>query len=153
MAQSLAEYAAKHPGTDPQDRSAATAATDARTRADELETATRLKAAIASHLEQGDEPQTVLYMALQCIGLLTSDKEWAEQTQQRLDSVYADLAQQSLMRDDAAIERARLDALQVDYNQRLRNSINRQLRGYEKIRRELYAVLDAVNELDPIESE
>ena len=102
-------------------------------------------------LEQGNEPQFILYTALKAIGLLTHDEQWAEAGQKTLDNVYADLAQQSFLTDNAAIAAARLDTMQTAYNEKLRRQLKSQLNGYRRIEKALQEALQAVNALEPQE--
>lgn len=153
MGLSLEEYAKLHPKHQPErerEQMAATAETlqDKQQRREEAE---HLKEVIRQQLDKGQEPQTVLYTALQCIGLLSNDTEWAEAGQQCLDKVYADLAQQSLLVDNEAVAAKRLDTMQSDYNEKLRRQLNRQLAGNRRIESALREALDAVNALDPEE--
>lgn len=150
MAKSLAEYAAQNPQEEPPQE--ATAQQEAKTiaeRREEWQEAERLKAIISRQIESGTDPQNILYTALSCIGLLTADKEWTEATQGALDTVYADLAQLSFIIDNAEIERERLQKMQEEYNKKLRAAIRQKIRGLDKVNRALYAVLDAVEEIDP----
>ena len=153
MALSLEEYARLHPQEQPQREREAMAA-QAETlhdRQQRREDADRLKEVILQQLEKGQDPQTVLYTALQCIGLLSNDTEWAEAGQKCLDKVFSDLAQQSLLIDNEAVAAQRLDTMQSQYNDKLRRQLNRQLAGYRRIETALREALAAVNDLDPEE--
>ena len=68
-----------------------------------------------------------------------------------MNSVYADLAQQSLLEDNAAEAAHRLEAMQADYNDKLRRQLTRQLNGYKRIERALQEALQAVDAIDPEE--
>lgn len=153
MAKTLSEYAAQFPQEMPpsereQQNHAAAIKEQERERQEERQTAERLKASIAAQLEQGNELQYILYTALECIGLLSHDAEWAESGKACLDKVYDDLAQQSLLTDNAAIAAERTKALQEGYKDRLRRQLNKQLSGYHKIARGLNEALAALDELD-----
>lgn len=148
MAKSLAEYAAQNPMQEPPQAQQDTGKSYAERR-EEIEHAERLKDSIAQQIEQGADPQSILYTALRCIGLYANDAEWTTATQSALDSIYADLAQLSFTRDNAAIERERLQKLQEEYNTKLRQDIRRKIRGLDKVNRALFAVLEAVEEIDP----
>lgn len=150
MAKSLAEYAAQNPQEmPPQEATARREAKSIAERREEWTEAERLKESILRQIDSGTAPQTILYTALSCIGLLTADKEWTEAAQSALDTVYADLAQLSLLVDNAEKERERLQQMQTDYNTKLRAAIRQKIRGLDKINRALFAVLDAVEEIDP----
>ena len=147
----LFEYAAKNPAQDPpeQERQAIEgAARTYRERQEEREQAEELKASIAQQLERGNAPQYILYTALRAIGVLTHDAEWAEAQQQTLDSVYADLAQQSLLTDNAAIAAARLDTMQTQYNDKLRRQLTKSLNGYRRIEKGINEALKALNDME-----
>lgn len=148
MAKSLAEYAAQNPMPEPPQMAQATGKSYSERR-EELDQAERLKGSIAQQIEQGSDPQSILYTALHCIGLYSNDAEWTTATQSALDSIYADLAQLSFTRDNAALERERLQQMQTDYNAKLRAAIRQKIKGLDKVNRALYAVLDAVEEIDP----
>lgn len=150
MAKSLAEYAAQNPQEmPPQEATARREAKSIAERREEWTEAERLKESILRQIDSGTAPQTILYTALSCIGMLTADKEWTEAAQSSLDTVYADLAQLSLLVDNAEKERERLQQMQTDYNTKLRAAIRQKIRGLDKVNRALYAVLDAVAEIDP----
>jgi len=151
MGKSLAEYAAQNPQPEPpQERQAvAHAARSYNDQIAERDQAERLKTSIAQQLQEGEAPQYILYSALRAIGLLTHDEAWAEAQQKTMDGVYSDLAQQSLLTDNAAIAAARLDTMQTEYKEKLRRQLQRQIGGYKRIARALNEALDAVNALDP----
>ncbi len=151
MGKSLAEYAAQHPQQEPKRERQAIAETarSYQDRQQEREAVEQLKASIAQQLQEGNAPQYILYAALRAIGILTHDTEWAEAQKRILDSIYADLAQQSLLTDDAAIAAARLDAMQTQYNDKLRRQLTTQLNGYRRIEKALQEALQAVNVLEP----
>lgn len=153
MGKSLEEYAKQHPQQEPEQERQAIASTAKtyRERQQERETVDQLKASIMQQLEQGNEPQFILYTALKAIGLLTHDEQWAEAGQKTLDNVYADLAQQSFLTDNAAIAAARLDTMQTAYNEKLRRQLKSQLNGYRRIEKALQEALQAVNALEPQE--
>ena len=153
MAKSLAEYAAQNPQPEPlqEPQAIAGASRSYNDRIAERDQVERIKTSIAQQLQEGSAPQYVLYSALRAIGILTHDEAWAETQEKALDSVYSDLAQQSLLTDNAAIAAERLDAMQADYNAKLRRQLQRQIGGYKRIARALNEALNAVNELDPQE--
>ena len=144
MAKSLAEYAAQHPQQMPEQAEAVTTSETIRERREDLNQAEQLKASILQQIDRGNAPQAILYTALKCIGLLSHDADFWEAGQAALDSIYADLAQQSFLVDTAAIEAQRLKAQQEAYNAKTRAAIKRQIRDNEKINRALYAALEAV---------
>ena len=148
MGKSLAEYAAQNPMPEPQRMEAAPAQTyhDRQQQAAKI---AQYKEAILKQLSSGTEPETTLYTAITAIGLLTDDAEWAEAAHGKLNSVYADLAQQSLLTDAAAEAAQRLEQMQADYNDKLRRQLNRQLTGYKRIERALQEALQAVDAMEP----
>ena len=155
MAKSLEEYAAQHPQQEPERarQSIQEAAKTYQDRQQERERIEQLKASIMRQLEQGNAPQYILYTAIKAIGLLTQDAAWTEAAQETLDSVYADLAQQSFLTDNAAIAAQRLETMQTDYNDKLRRQLTRQLNGYRRIEKALQEALQAVNAIEPQEPE
>ena len=153
MGKTLEEYAAQHPQQEPERERQAIADTarSYQDRQQERETVEQLKASIAQQMQEGNAPQYILYTALRAIGILTHDEEWTAAQTQTLDSVYADLAQQSLLTDNAAIAAARLDTMQAQYNEKLRRQLKTQLNGYRRIEKALQDALQAVNALEPQE--
>lgn len=108
--------------------------------------AEKIKERIFCELESGRDPQVILYEALNAIGLLTNDTEFTHKTQAKLDSIYKDLAQLSMLQDNDLQAKKRLRKLQADYNNKLKNSLERQLAGCRKIEQALNGALQAVNE-------
>ena len=151
MGTSLAEYAAQHPQQEParERQAVADAARSYHDAQVEREQVARLKASIAQQLQEGNAPQFILYAALQAIGILTHDAEWAQAGAQQLDSVYSDLAQQSMLTDTAAEAAARLEAMQRRYNDKLRRQLRAQLSGYHRIEKALQEALQAVDAIEP----
>lgn len=149
----LAEYAVQHPQQEPEQerRTVDESARRYREQLQDREQAEELKASILQQLEKGNAPETILYTALRAISILTHDAEWLEAGEKTLDSIYADLAQQSLFTDNAAIAAKRLETMQAGYNDKLRRQLSRQLMGYRRIERALTDALQAVDELEPQE--
>ena len=153
MGKTLEEYAALHQQQEPaQERQAiietSRSYSDIQQERDRVE---KLKTSISQQLQAGNAPEYILYSALQAIGILTHDSAWTEAGIQILDRVYDDLAQQSLLNDNAAIAAQRLDALQSQYNDRLRRQLHRSINGYRRVEKALQEALQAVNDLDPQE--
>jgi len=151
MGTTLAEYAAQHPQPEPERERQAIdeTARSYREQMQEREQVEGLKASILQQLEQGNAPETILYTALRAIGILSHDAAWTEAAKQTLDSVYADLAQQSFLTDNAAIAAHRLEQMQVEYNDKLRRQLTRNLNGYRRIEKALQEALQAVNDIEP----
>ncbi len=153
MGKSLAEYAAEsgkqeQPAADRQIMEATAA--DAKERAAQIMEAAALKESIAQQLEQGNEPQYILYTALKCIGILSNDATWAAAGEAQLDKIYSDLAQRSFITDNEAIAEKRLQEKTAAYNERLRRQLQRQLNGYQRIAKEISGALTALDELEQI---
>lgn len=146
----LEEYAAQHPQTEPERERQAIAGTARRFREQmqERETVDQLKESILQQLEQGNAPELILYTALRAIGLLTHDDQWTEAGQKSLDAVYSDLAQQSLLTDNAAIAAHRLETMQTAYNEKMRRQIIRSLTEYRRIERALQEALQAIDAIE-----
>ena len=70
-----------------------------------------------------------------------------------LDRVYGDLAQESLLTDNAAIAAQRLDELQAQYRDRLTRQLKSQLNGYQRVKRALEEALAAVDAMTPQDPE
>ena len=153
MGKSLEEYAAQNPAQEPETERQAVnkTASSYEDRQQERAEAERLKESITNQLEQGNEPQYILYTAITAIGLLTHDEQWAEAGKSTLDKVYEDLAQRSFLVDNAAVAAQRLDGMQAAYNDKLRRQLTRSINGYRRIERALQEALQAVNELEPQE--
>lgn len=107
--------------------------------------AARLKESITQQLAQGAEPQVILLTALKAIGILTNDDAWTEATTGQLDALYKGLAQQSFIQDNAAIAQARLDALQEDYNKKLRAALTRKIAEYRRVNDALQTALNILD--------
>ena len=113
-----------------------------------LDQSKQLLQSIESQLQQGTPPQYVLYTALRAIGLLTGASEWEARQRAALDTIYSDLAQESLFVDNAATAAERLADQRRDYVEKLRRTLGRQLKGLAKVERALNEALDAAQELD-----
>lgn len=147
MGKSLKEYAAEIAIDDFEQQETPAAKSYNEMRIDR-ERAEQLKQSVLTQLEQGKDPQIILYTALECIGLYSSDPGYIAAGQEYLSRVYADLAQLSFIRDNEAIAAERLEEMQAAYNKKLRNSINRQLYGYRRIERALNDALGVLNEME-----
>ena len=127
MKKSLADYAAENPAPEPitEKAAAADAASQYRRKQEKLEQAEDMKASIAQQIEGGNALEYILYTAVRAIGLLTDDPGWTKQQTDILELVYGDLAQESLVYDNAAIALDRLQNMRKDYckrnYQRLKN--------------------------------
>ena len=151
---SLEEYARLHPDQEGQpDQSIKETARSYEEWQRDQETVARIKEGITHQLEQGNAPQYILYGAIQAIGILTRDKEWAEAGQQALNAVYEDLAQESLLVNNAAVAAHRLEEMKTAYNEKLRRQLERNIKGYGKIEKALNEALRAVEALDPQEEQ
>lgn len=150
MGMTLEEYAALHPMPEPPQEAAAT--TGGRSYADALaerEKVAQLKDSITHQLEAGNAPQTILYTAIRAIGLLTHDAPWSEAAERALDSVYSDLAQQSLLTDTAAAATARLDEMREQYAGKMQRQIKAQLNACKRLTAALQEAQAAANALQP----
>jgi len=151
MGISLAEYAAQHPQPEEpaQERQQMqTIAATIKDRAQELEQAAQLKESILHQLEKGNAPELILYQAIEAIGLLTNDPDFVAAGHGRLDAVYADLAQQSLITDNEAIAAHRLEQMQGEYIRKARASLTRQQSSCKRIADAIDKALQAVTELE-----
>lgn len=153
MGMSLKEYAALHPqqpdATQQRERVQMHATVESiKDRQQERAEAGQLKESILQQLEAGNAPETVLYTAIKAIGLLAHDPDFTAAAQSSLESVYADLAQQSLLTDTAAVAAHRLEDKQREYTRKLKGRLTRQLSGCKRIEAALQEALQAANALD-----
>lgn len=145
-AKSLKEYAAEHPAAAlPADDPANAAARIFQDLQAEREQAEELKDSIAQQIQQGNAPEFILYTALNAIGLLTADEAWAAKCKAILNSIYSDLAQQSLLTDNAAIAAQRLEEMHRGYTNKTRAQLQRKLSGCKRLSA---ALNDAINAID-----
>jgi hypothetical protein len=151
MAKSLQEYAKENPVNKPEqeERSIRESAQSYRERQETIELVIEGKASILKQLEQGNSPQAVLIKAIEIIALLTNDEEWEDATMSLLESVYADLTQQSFLTDNAATAEQRLEDRASEYRQKLKKQLRRNITGNDRIGRLLEEALKAVCELEP----
>lgn len=151
MGISLSEYAAQHPQEEPERerQQMQEIAATIKDRQQEREQAAQLKESILQQLEQGNAPEYILYTAIKAIGLLSNDPGFIEAGQRCLDSVYSDLAQQSLITDNEAIAAHRLEQMQSEYIRKARASLTRQLNGSKRISDAIEKALQAIKDIDP----
>lgn len=150
MAKGLEEYAREHPQQEPaaEKESREQYIKDQTTRQRDRAEVDRLKESITAQLEQGNDPQYILYAAIKAIGILTHDAGWTDRAQSMLNDVYDDLRQQSFLVDNAAIAAHRLEGIKEQYNSRLKKQLQTQLNGYRRVERALNEALQAVNEIE-----
>lgn len=78
-----------------------------RTDRERKELSDKLKAELLQGLTEGDYPENLLLLAVECIGILSDDDEYNQTCRQLLLSQYKDVAQLSLLRkhlDEAEAE-------------------------------------------------
>lgn len=151
---SLEEYARRNPVQEesPRDRQEMQQiATEYKERQQEIADAQRLKESLSLQLQQGNEPRYILYTALELISALTRDDEWIEAGKAYLNSIYEGLEQECLHIDTAAVATFRLKRMKVDYNERLKKQLARDLTGYNKIKTKLEEALEAIAAVDDFE--
>ena len=129
----------------PPDPEQEAAAADYQDRQQELEEADGLKDGILRILEQGTDPQIVLYTAVRANGLYSRDPEFTKQAYKYLDAVYGDLAQQSFIVDNAAIAAGRLKEQAEAYRFRLMGQLTRQRNEAQRILKGIEDTLTAIN--------
>lgn len=147
---SIAEYAKSHPMPEALADPKPAEGKSYSDRQEERQQAIDLKESITRQIQEGRNPENILYTAIRAIGLLTNDNEWTEQNTAALDKVYEDLGQQSFIVDNAEIAARRLDKMQKDYQTKLRRQVMTQLNGYKRIQSGLS---DIVRALDSIEDQ
>lgn len=139
----LAEYAAQNPQEVPE---TPTPGITIKERQDEVTRAHELMQSITRQMEQGNTPQAILITAIECIGLLTRDREWSAARIQQTEETYKDLAQISLLTNNDAIAAERLQQRQTEYIDKLQKNLTRQLKQCQSIERGLKAALTATQE-------
>lgn len=111
------------------------------------EKANELKESISRQIEQGNDPQYILYTAIRAIGYLTRDTEWQREQEKQLDSVYGDLAQVSFLLDETAIAGERLEEKRQQYAERMLKRLNNNLKDCEKIQTSIKQAMEATRKL------
>lgn len=140
MGLSLEEYAKQNPPTENEQREFEEAAKPLQEELARTRSVEDLKAGILSQIRQGDEPQYILYAALEVIGILSEDPIWAELGQSHLDYLYGDLRQRALFRDDVALVHERLEQQRADFLDKLLKKTQREHRKAQQIADELDAL-------------
>lgn len=155
MSMGLFEYAQKNPAQEvPQAQEAIKDTARAYyEQKDRAEQAAQLKENITLLFEQGFDPQIILYWTLELIGLLSDDMEWARAQQEHINSVYADLAQQSFIVDNEAIAADRRAQQRKDYYTKLRARLLREIRHCGQIQTELANAVQSLDDLNPQDPE
>lgn len=148
MAKGFFDIEQQEPERKPEDNALRKYAEDKAEMQEAYQKALQLKAEMLLQMDAGKAPQSILYTAIEAIGLLTNDPGFTEEGQGKIDTIYKDLAQLSFTQDNDEIARKRLKEQEAAYNKTLRNSINRQLIRYRKIERALNDVLTAVDEAE-----
>ena len=159
MGLSLEEYAKQNPPTENEQREFKEASKPleeerARTRAVE-----DLKVGILSQIRQGDEPQNILYVALEAIGILTNDREWEEACKGELGRIYEDLPEKAFGMVDATAALARMKEEHLAFVQKVTRQLNYHRRRYKKVMEELDLLefylsdIEGVTELEIVEDE
>ena len=151
MGMSLEEYAKAHPQEVPEQPEIEETARTYHELRQERQTAEQLKNIIAGQLLTGNDPQYILYVAVQAIGILSHDEKWADDQKKLLDAAYGDILQMSLFSDSAAAEAEKLKALQLEYIEKQRRQIRRQINGCKRIAYALDEALNAINAFEPKE--
>ena len=155
MGKGLFEYAAQNPTQEPpQERQAIEDTASAyQQQQEQKEQAAQLKENITLLFEQGYDPQIILYWTLELIGLRTNDMEWAQAQQERINKVYADLAQQSFIADNEAIAADRRAQQRKDYYTKLRARLLREIHHCGQIQTELVDAVKVLDDLNPQDPE
>lgn len=152
---SLAEYAAANPTEQPESERREQAA-HARSYTERKEAEAKgaeLMAQILRQLENGTAPQTVLYTAVETIGIITGADEWKAAAEKSLASIYADLAQQSFLVDNESIAAERLQARAEEQAAKTRRQLANNLRKCKQLETALQEALNAAQRLFPEDME
>lgn len=145
MGMSLAEYADKHQQAEqPKQETAWIQTKTPAERREELDEAAQIKSRISREIWSGTPPHLLLYQAINCIGLLTSDEEWADNMRQNLDDIYADISQQSMLIDSTTRELEQLQRMYEDYRRRLSKILKGKLSQLDEIRKAMADVVDKI---------
>lgn len=156
MGMTLEEYAAKNgqgnlPDPDREELSATVSAIESeRQRAED---AARLKRSILDQLQGGSEVQYILYTALRCIGVLTQDPSFIDQTAAVLSKTYKGIAQRSASLDSVTVKSADLAKKQEDYLDKLRKNTMRKKAELMRLESDVNAVLRELDDLQGRESQ
>lgn len=148
VGKSLWEYADQNPQQEPQPELQAEGRNAWQEAVQNRETVAQIKAGITQQLAQGNEPQYILYSALQAIGILTNDREWMKASMAALDSVYSDLAQQSLLAEESSLAADRLAEQRAAYIQQTRKQLQQNLAKLQKMQEAVIAARAALNLLE-----
>ena len=91
------------------------------------------KARILDALKLGQDPGQILFAALECIGTITADPEWAQAGQEILGRIYEGLEQADLFRDDDRVKAERLEALADEQRAKTRATLQRAISKAQKL--------------------
>lgn len=97
------------------------------------EQAEAIKGRILDALKLGQDPGPILYSALECIGILTNDKAWAETGQGILSRIFGGLEQAELFRDDSQVIAERLEALADEQRAKTQAYLQRAISKAQKL--------------------
>lgn len=140
MGLSLEEYAQQHPLTEKEQEELEAERQPAKEETRQRRSVEDLKQGILAQIRQGDEPQYILYAALEVIGILSEDPIWAELGQSHLNYLYGDLRQRALFRDDVALVHERLEQQRANFLDHLLKKTQREHRKAQQIADELDAL-------------
>lgn len=147
----LAQYAAENPAAQPpQDQEPGK---DVIARWGEFDRAEMIKRQILRSVKAGEAPQVILYKAAECIGLYSADPNYTDQLRAELDGIYADLAQQSLLIDEAAEAAERLKEKQAEYNHKLKEDLRRRFKAAQRIESDLLDLINSIADIEAREAE
>jgi hypothetical protein len=114
-------------------------------RKDNWEAVTQLKESILQQLERGECPESVLYDALQALGMATNDPEYAEKGASFLSGDKVELSFFADLEEMQAKREARREA----YYSKRRKDIDRQLKQLEADQKTLMQELQQVQQALP----
>lgn len=97
-----------------------------------------LREEIGEMINRGEPPDSILHNALHLIGLLTNEKEWAEELQGNLAKGYAVKYE---------TEAAAIAAKKQEFQEKLMKQLQRQANTCNSIEFELHRIMDSIQEL------
>lgn len=146
MSKGLFEYAVDHPEGQQRPGEAdlmRQQAQDQQAAQDAAQEALEVKEVIQAQLDQGRPAQEVLQSALRCISILTGDPRFFELSQARASALYGNLGDGG----QAATMADRLQAAEIEYNDRLQKRLEQDRRAYKKINDQITEALNALTTL------
>lgn len=148
----LFEYAQRNPGGIEPEQPRQEIAETARSVQDQNKIQ-ELKTSIARQIQEGREPQYILYTAIRAIAMLTNDSEWEQPLQETLDGLYSGIAQESFFRDSIATAEAQRETQLNDYVTKTRRQLTRNINACSRLQKNLETALQELETMAPAAEE